>query len=182
MNRHIIITANKRLKILILVITQISLSFHIYGNELTSNNTLKEDTIIESIKYDINDKIYLKTILDEEGQRHSFYFDEKGRAYEDYDWNVSIESIRKIQKLILSEFKVSDETYCSGTAVVLIIANEDDIELRIINGLTREYNQELQRVLDNIKKRIIVLRRNNEKTLIIPFGVNIAKEMIEIEK
>ncbi|MCR4770195.1 MAG: hypothetical protein K5874_08320 [Bacteroidaceae bacterium] len=182
MNRYIIITANKRLKILILVITQISLSFHIYGNELTSNNTLKEDTIIESIKYDINDKIYLKTILDEEGQRHSIYFDEKGRAYEDYDWNVSIESIRKIQKLILSEFKVSDETYCSGTAVVLIIANEDDIELRIINGLTREYNQELQRVLDNIKKRIIVLRRNNEKTLIIPFGVNIAKEMIEIEK
>ena len=182
MNRYIIITANKRLKILILVITQISLSFHIYGNELTSNNTLKEDTIIESIKYDINDKIYLKAILDEEGQRHSIYFDEKGRAYEDYDWNVSIESIRKIQKLILSEFKVSDETYCSGTAVVLIIANEDDIELRIINGLTREYNQELQRVLDNIKKRIIVLRRNNEKTLIIPFGVNIAKEMIELEK
>lgn len=182
MNRYIIITANKRLKILILVITQISLSFHIYGNELTSNNTLKEDTIIESIKYDINDKIYLKTILDEEGQRHSIYFDEKGRAYEDYDWNVSIESIRKIQKLILSEFKVSDETYCSGTAVVIIIANEDDIELRIINGLTREYNQELQRVLDNIKKRIIVLRRNNEKTLIIPFGVNITKEMIEIEK
>lgn len=182
MREYIIITANKRLKILILVITQISLSFHIYGNELTSNNTLKEDTIIESIKYDINDKIYLKTILDEEGQRHSIYFDEKGRAYEDYDWNVSIESIRKIQKLILSEFKVSDETYCSGTAVVLIIANEDDIELRIINGLTTEYNQELQRVLDNIKKRIIVLWRNNEKTLIIPFGVNITKEMIEIEK
>lgn len=174
--------ANKRLITLIILLTQMSLSYHVYGTELTSNDSIKQDTIVESFKYDINDKIYLKTILDEHGKRHSIYFDEKGTAFEDYDWDVSVESLKKIQKLIFSEFKVSDETYCSGTAVVLLIANTDDIELRIINGLTTEYNQELQRVLNNIKKRIIFLRRNNEKTLIIPLGVNIAKEMIGVGK
>lgn len=173
MNLYKIITANKRLITLIILLTQMSLSYHVYGKNLTF--CIVKDTIVESVKYDINNKIYLKTILDEQKGKHQIYFDEKGTPIEEYDWNVSSETIRKIQDLIVSEFKISDETYSSGTAIVLLIANMDKIEFRIIKGLTEEYNTELQRVLKKIEERIVFLRKNKDKALVFPFGINISK-------
>ena len=178
MNQYRLITAHKRLIILIILLTQISLSSHVYGNNLTS--CIMNDTIVESVRYDINNKKYMQIVLDKQMKKHQIYFDEHGTPIEEFDWDVAPEAIWKIQDLITSEFKISDETYSSATAVVLLIANKDKIEFRVIKGLTPEFNNELQRVLKEIKEKIIFLRRNNDKTLVIPFGINIRKAILEL--
>ena len=136
------------------------------------------DTVIKSAKYDIDGKIYFKTILDEHGRQHDIYYDRNTTPIEGYHWDVAPETIEEIQKKITSKFRIIDGHHNSGVAEILLIANAGNVELRIVHGSSAEFNKELQRAVKMAEKDIVFLRKREEAALIFSFEFSVQNQRI----
>ena len=86
------------------------------------------------------------------------YFSRKGEIIDNATWNVEIQTLLKLKDKILRKFRVDDETFTSGTAIVLLLAvpKSNILELRLARGLTSSFDKELLRVLKDVEQEVLV--------------------------
>ena len=86
------------------------------------------------------------------------YFTRKGEIIDNATWNVEIQTLLKLKDKILRKFRVDDETFTSGTAIVLLLAvpKSNILELRLARGLTSSFDKELLRVLKDVEQEVLV--------------------------
>ena len=86
------------------------------------------------------------------------YFSRKGEIIDNTTWNVEIQTLLKLKDKILRKFRVDDETFTSGTAIVLLLAvpKSNILELRLARGLTSSFDKELLRVLKDVEQEVLV--------------------------
>ena len=93
------------------------------------------------------------------------YFTRKGEFIDNATWNVEIQTLLKLKDKILRKFRVDDETFTSGTAIVLL-------ELRLARGLTSSFDKEMLRVLKNVEQEVLVFS-DNPIAVFIPIRITI---------
>ena len=86
------------------------------------------------------------------------YFSRTGEIIDNATWNVEIQTLLKLKDKILRKFRVDDETFTSGTAIVLLLAvpKSNILELRLARGLTSSFDKELLRVLKDVEQEVLV--------------------------
>lgn len=120
---------------------------------------------IENIKYS---ETYYSTLNKVEYRK---YFNRHGDEILSYSWKINNSSLKKLIDLIKSKILFNDLTSGQGSAVVLFFADCDNniFELRIIQGISTKFNNELLRVTKEIEDKIIFLCSDNCKTPIITY-------------
>ena len=75
---------------------------------------------------------------------------------------------------ILRKFRVDDETFTSGTAIVLLLAvpKSNILELRLARGLTSSFDKEMLRVLKDVEQEVLVFS-DNPIAVFIPIRITI---------
>lgn len=102
------------------------------------------------------------------------YFTRKGEFIDNATWNVEIQTLLKLKDKILSKFRVDDETFTPGTAIVLLLTMPkcNIVELRLIHGLTHSFNKEMLRVLREVEQDILVFS-DNPIAVFVPIRITI---------
>ena len=102
------------------------------------------------------------------------YFTRKGELIDNATWNVEIQTLLKLKDKILRKFRVDDETFTSGTAIVLLLAvpKSNILELRLARGLTSSFDKEMLRVLKDVEQEVLVFS-DNPIAVFIPIRITI---------
>lgn len=102
------------------------------------------------------------------------YFTRKGEFIDNATWNVEIQTLLKLKDKILRKFRVDDETFTSGTAIVLLLAvpKSNILELRLARGLTSSFDKEMLRVLKDVEQEVLVFS-DNPIAVFIPIRITI---------
>ena len=100
------------------------------------------------------------------------YFSRKGEIIDNTTWNVEIQTLLKLKDKILRKFRVDDETFTSGTAIVLLLAVTNILELRLARGLTSSFDKEMLRALKNVEQEVLVFS-DNPIAVFIPIRITI---------
>lgn len=136
----------------------------------------REDSLKKEIGYDINHIKYIETYIDNNGVKHSNYFTRRGDTIVLYDWGIDTSIIRKIKEHILRDFVIDEFTEAQGNAILLLILDfkKEVYEIRVIRGITQDFNNELLRVINKIEKDLIFVCATDCKTpIIMPFAIRI---------
>ena len=172
-------------KIILLVIFVLA-SITIYGQMLIDNtDCLKRDNTI-SEKFSIQERLDIEDIkVSEIGHSSSNkieykkYFSREGKEITDYVWGIDIKIKKKIQNRIKELFNFNDRTECVGTSLLLLlIDNENDVfEIRVIKGITDEYNKELLKAVKILEENIVcVCSETLPKAVAVLFPLNLTIE------
>lgn len=155
----------------LLVLQILCLSVSIYSQNTNLNN--KKDLRTE---YDIENIKLSETMRVNNQIEYTNYFSRQGDTISVYDWAINVKSIKRIQENILDNFILNDFTYANGSAsMLLLIDYERNIfEIRIMRGITDNFNKELLRVINNLENKLILICSSDCKTPIVtPFAIRL---------
>jgi hypothetical protein len=161
-----------------LLILQILFSANIYCQNAASRNN--KDTLDNKegirIEYDIEHIKYSETMYVSDNIKYFNYFSRQGDTISVYNWKIDVTAINKIKEKILNNFTVNDFTYVAGSAVLLLMLDckKNIFEIRIIKGITPNFNKELLRVINKIEKDLIFICTTDCKIPIVtPFAIRL---------
>jgi hypothetical protein len=139
------------------------------------NDTLGNETgLCEG--YDIEHIKYSETMYANGNVEYTYYFTKQGDTISVYNWAINVIAIKKIKEYILSNFVINEFTEAQGSATLLLILDfESNVsEIRVIRGITENFNNELLRVIHKIEKDLIFVCTADCKTPIVtPFTIRL---------
>jgi len=127
-------------------------------------------------KYDIQHIKLSETMYVNSEIKYTNYFSREGDTISMYDWAIGVTAIKIIREKILNNFIVNDLTYARGCASLLLLIDceKNIFEIRIMRGITDNFNNELLRVVDKIEKDLIFICSDNCKTYVVtPFAIRL---------
>jgi hypothetical protein len=126
--------------------------------------------------YDIEHIKYSETMYVSGNVEYTCYFTKQGDTISVYNWAINITAIKKIKECILSNFVINEFTEAQGSATLLLILDfESNVsEIRVIRGITENFNNELLRVINKIEKDLIFVCATDCKIPIVtPFAIRL---------
>lgn len=141
-----------------------------------SQNSIKSLclTKIEN-RFDIDSLKYVEVGSRDSTVVYSKYFSRKGDTISVYKWNMLHSSIEKIQKKIKANFDYKTPEVHGRAIILLIFDCEKEIfELRIIRGITKEFDNALGLAIRKTEEELIPLCPYGCKEAIVsPFPIKI---------
>lgn len=144
-------------------------------NAFTQNNDRTLGQIKIESCFDADSLKYIEVCRHDSIVIYSKYFSRKGDTISVYKWNMLHSSIEKIQKKIKANFDYNTPEVRGRAILLLIFDCEKEIfELRIIRGITKEFDNALGLAIRKTEEELIPLCPYGCKEAIVsPFPIKI---------